>query len=113
MNIVKTVFCKNIIEPIQEIDNPAELIEFFQSKINLIPVEHRERCAISIINYTPDVELELEISYTRPETADELAVRIKAIKKSHLNARPLIENAERQQLRILLEKYGDIREVTP
>lgn len=52
--------------------NAEEFINFFQSRLSTIPEEHRDSAKISL--NASDWDLEVEISYTREQTEEEISV---------------------------------------
>ena len=58
-------------------EKPSEFIAFWESKIDLIPEEHKESASIEIESspYYDSSVLEVTISYTREETDEEQKIR--------------------------------------
>lgn len=106
MNIKITVF--NVKEYDSQKDwppsNAVEFIKWFQGKLDLIPEEYRNVASIDLETHTSydSSEIEIDIYYDRPETAQEAAARKHKIQlqKEHerINELALLEK--------LKKKYG-------
>ncbi len=84
--------------------NAVEFVKWFQAKLDLIPAEYRNMAFIDLASHTSydSSEIEIDIYYGRPETAEEIVKREHRIQlqKEHerINELALLEK--------LKKKYG-------
>ena len=84
--------------------NAVEFVKWFQGKLDLIPAEYHNVAFIDLDSHTSydSSEIEIDIYYDRPETAEEIATREHKIQmqKEHerINELALLEK--------LKKKYG-------
>lgn len=85
-------------------EEPEEFLEFWKDKFKLIPEEFKDSGRISLEQnhgYSDEIELEVTISYSRPETKEEINTRLKKVKdREHFT-----ENQELCELVRLRKKY--------
>lgn len=82
-----------------------EFIQWFGTKIEPIPVEYLDSVRVeidSIEGYENSHYARIEITYRRPETADEVTARLADYARRHQT----VEAEERRQLALLAGKYG-------
>jgi hypothetical protein len=84
--------------------NPEEFLKWWADKFALVPAEYRATTNIdcSTSTYYDSAQFEVEISYTRLETAAEEAARL----EKEDDRQKFIENQELCQLEKLKAKYG-------
>jgi len=83
---------------------PTEFLAFWEEKFNEVPEEYRDSTEIE---FEADMDYDsvissVEIYYYRPETEEEKEER----EARETQARMINEARERQQLALLMEKYG-------
>ena len=84
----------------------SDVIEFFQTKLDLVPLELQEGvvCEItSIQRYPDDYRAVVDIYYWRPETLDEIESRQKFLEVEA----QILRQTELELLRDLKKKYPD------
>jgi len=84
-------------------ENLKQFITFWEAKLNAIPEEYRDSAGVEF-NVESDgsgLYLEVEISYEREETPEEIKAGEEMLRKS----RELTEARERHMLKQLKEKY--------
>jgi hypothetical protein len=86
-------------------EDPAGFMAWFQECMERIPPEHRASAKIEIgaqSGYYGDSSAKLEITYTRDETDEQCAARLRRDELAHLNR----EAQEKALLAQLLKKHG-------
>jgi hypothetical protein len=83
--------------------------EWLSNLIEEIPCEHRASATIEIRSesgYEDSHQPAIEVRYTRPETADEVAARVTRERERATILAERQERKEREQLALLKQKYG-------
>lgn len=99
------VFCAERYDGDWPPEDAAGFIAWFQAKLDSIPAEHRASAAIKIdsnSSWEDSHYADIEINYTRLETADEVAARIAEAKRELAAA----QERERRNYEALKRKYG-------
>lgn len=87
---------------------PSDLVEFVQwanDTLKQVPLEYRDTARIYfewVCGYDDDKIIEVQVSYLRPETDEEMAAR----EKLHAEHMEMLREHELATLRKLLAKYG-------
>ena len=101
-NIKIKVFCNDVNYEVPE--EPDKFFSYFQDKLDLIPNEFKKTAKIEI-EAESDYDsgrLYLTVSYTRPETNEEMAIK----KKKEKDRKEFVENQELCKLEELRKKYN-------
>jgi hypothetical protein len=85
-------------------EKPQEFLAWWAEKFAIIPEEHKDTATVkcSTPSYYDTTQFEVEISYSRLETDEEEASRL----KKEDDRRKFVENQELCQLEKLKAKYG-------
>lgn len=85
-------------------EKPDEFMSWWQEKLDMVPEEHRATATVELEAnvFYDSSELEATVSYTRPESDDELAAR----KLKEKQQREFRENQELCELERLKKKFG-------